>query len=679
VSRSPNVKQRVLVCAGAHRGEQGLAMMALLAMVMVLTTLAALVLYLTGKETALAAVRLTGAQSLYAAEGGAFAGRSALMAYLNAYPQGSSSVDPSLGDTQATTWYSGGTNSTQNPFALFDYLITDKQRFTLGASSATPSETFQVNWGSGWPHLKLQVGGAPVNTMGGGEYTASVQLFPNPQPHSSCNPAGSNCAIHKLGPSSYEIFYKYTVTSDGQVPPKFRRRVVLNGNFSVQLRLQSFSMYALFTDVHNSPTGGPVWFSSTTNFTGPVHTNGEFRFAQFPTFTDKMESVSGKAWFYNNGSNLELSSPENVVGGTRVDAPLVPPDPDPQAATPANFTLGASTVPMPANSFNQQGVAVGRNPTDSSAVTTAQITSAIPELKNAGSVPNGVYVPVADKNGVCRSDSGASMMGGIYVQGTVDSLTMSVSGSTAVYTLTQGAIQTTVTVDRANNNTTVTSNGWPPPPSGGSCPSGTPPGPPSRTFVGVPKGWQGPGNDNAAVVYVNGNINALSGTLQQNEQTSIVSAGSIGIAGNVLYQTPPNPADPTSNPINVLGLYAAGGDIQIMPTAPNNLIIDAILMAGSSGSAYNSSVNVQNWNTGSPRGNVNLLGGLIEKYYGNFGTYNTTLKQQATGYGRAFSFDTRMSRGFTPPFFPTTNLFMVVGGSQRLAGVRPVWREATPP
>src|SRR2546430_7541827 len=83
-------------------------MMALLAMVLVLTTLAALVLYLTGKETALAAVRLTGAQSLYAAEGGAFAGRSALMAYLNAYPQGSSSVDPSLGNPQATTWYSGG-------------------------------------------------------------------------------------------------------------------------------------------------------------------------------------------------------------------------------------------------------------------------------------------------------------------------------------------------------------------------------------------------------------------------------------------------------------------------------------------------------------------------------------------------------------------------------------------
>ncbi|TMI85182.1 MAG: DUF4900 domain-containing protein, partial [Bacillati bacterium ANGP1] len=368
VSRSPNVKQRVLACAGAHQGEQGLAMMALLAMVLVLTTLAALVLYLTGKETALAAVRLTGAQSLYAAEGGAFAGRSALMAYVNAYPQGSSSVDPNLGDAQASGWYAGGTNSIQTPFALFNYLVTDGQRL----SPSTTSPTFQVNWGSGWPHLKLQIGGAPVNAMGGGQYTALVQLFPNAQADGSCNPAGSPCVVHKLGPSWYEIFYKYTVTSDGQVPPKFRRRVVLNGSFSVQLRLQSFSMYALFTDVHNSPTGGPVWFAGTTNFTGPVHTNGEFRFAQFPTFTDKLESVNSKAWFYNNGANIELGSPENVVSGTRVDAPLVPPDPNPQAATPANFTLGASTVPMPTNSFNQQGVAVGRNPTDSSAVTTAQ-------------------------------------------------------------------------------------------------------------------------------------------------------------------------------------------------------------------------------------------------------------------------------------------------------------------
>jgi hypothetical protein len=194
----------------------------------------------------------------------------------------------------------------------------------------------------------------------------------------------------------------------------------------------------------------------------------------------------------------------------------------------------------------------------------------------------------------------------------------------------------------------------------------------------VPKGWQGPGDLNASMIFVQGNINGVSGTLQQNEQTTVAASGSIGIAGNIQYQTPPNPADPMSNPTNVLGLYASGGDIVIGPTAPNNVTIQAVLMAGSSGSGYNSSVSVQNYNTGSPRGNINLLGGVIEKFYGPSGTFNSS-GGVVTGYGRNYIYDTRMSRGFTPPYFPTTNLFVVVDGSQPLAGVKPTWREATPP
>jgi hypothetical protein len=37
-----------------------------------------------------------------------------------------------------------------------------------------------------------------------------------------------------------------------------------------------------------------------------------------------------------------------------------------------------------------------------------------------------------------------------------------------------------------------------------------------------------------------------------------------------------------------------------------------------------------------------------------------------------------MSRGFNPPYFPTTNLFEVLQGTDQLAGVKPVWREAAP-
>ena len=663
-----------------RQGERGLAMMSLLAMIFVLTTLATLVLYLSGKETALSAIRLSGAESLYVAEGGAFSGRAALMAYMNAWPLGSTSVDPSLSTTTALAWYAGGSNASQNPLALLDYLVTDGKRFTLGATNTTPSETFQVNWASGYPHLKLQVGGTPTNAIGAGAYTASLVLQPNPTVDTvskvdSCNPAGSKCSIQQRGTNWYEIYYTYTITSDGQLSPKFRRRIALTGNFTVQLKLQSFSMYALFTDTHTTPGGSPIWFTNNTSFNGPVHTNGEFRFAFFPTFTGKVESVNSMAWFNNTGSPLELSNNENVSSGTRIDAPLVPPDPDPQAAAPANFTRGAPAVPLPSSPFSQQGVAVGRNPTDTSAVTTAQITGAIPELTGSSTVPTGIFVPVVDANGNCRSDPFEQMAGGIYVQGDLNNMTMSVSGSTAVYTLVQGSVTTTVTVDRAGNQTTVSSNGWLPPP----CP-GIAPGPASRVFTGVPKGWQGPGNPNASMIFVNGNINALSGTLQQNEQTTIAATGSITITGNVQYQTPPNPADPTSNPTNVLGIYSSGGDIVVGPSAPNDLIIQGVLMAGNSASSYNSSVRVAGYNTGSPRGNVNLLGGIIEKFYGPFGTFNPSTGTISTGYGRAFTYDTRMSRGFTPPYFPTTNLFVVSDdGQQPLAGRKPTWREATPP
>jgi hypothetical protein len=664
--------------AAVRRGERGLVMLSLLSMILVLTVLASLVLYLTGKETALSGVRMAADESLYIAEGGSYAGRAALMAYMNAYPLGSTSVDPSLSTTTASGWYASGANGSQNPFGVFDYLLTDGQRYTLGATPTTTSETFQVNWASGYPHLKLQPNGSPINSLGAGTYAATITLWPNPSADPSCAGAGT-CSIHLTAPNAYEIFYKYQVTSNGQVSPRFRRQVILSGNFSIQLTLQSFALYALFTDVHTTPTGNPIWFTSNTSFKGPVHTNGEFRFAFFPTFTSRVESVNSRAWYNNTGNPLELATTENVQNGTRIDAPLVPPDPNPQAATPANFTLAAPSVPLPNSPFNQQGVSIGRNPADSSAVTVAQITGAIPELTGSGSVPDGVYVPVVDSNANCRSDSGEAMKGGIYVQGNLQKMTMSVSGNTAVYTLAHtNGTTTTVTVDRTNNQTVVTSNAWRPPPSGSGCPSAAP-GPSTRAFTGVPKGWQGPGSPNATMIFVNGNVNSLSGTLQQIEQTTIAASGSITISGNVQYQTPPNPSDPTSNPTNVLGLYASNGDIIISPSAPNNVIIQAVLMAGNATSGYNSSVYVQNYNSGSPRGSVNLLGGLIEKYYGPFGTFNAQTGQQQTGYGRAFTYDTRMSRGFTPPYFPTTNLYVVGSGSQKLEQIKPAWREGTPP
>ena len=205
---------------------------------------------------------------------------------------------------------------------------------------AEPSETFQVNWGLGTAHLKLQTAGTPTNALSVGSYTASVVLTPNRTPDASC--AGGPCAIHMLGPDHYEIFYTYTVTSQSSAGTFARRAVTLSGSFSAQLRLHSFAMYALFTDTHTSPSGGGVWFTSNTNFSGPVHTNGEFQFAFFPTFTDKIESLGAKAWFNNGGSPLTKYTVTPFIGTTAQTPTTVTGSPPATSVTVSGLSAGTT-------------------------------------------------------------------------------------------------------------------------------------------------------------------------------------------------------------------------------------------------------------------------------------------------------------------------------------------------
>ena len=674
----------------AIREQRGIAIMSVLIMVFILAVLSALILYLSGKEIALATFRRTGIGSLYVAEGGAVAARSALMAVMNADPIGVSTLDVSLTGTTLTGWYSGGVAANQNSFGVIDYVLIDGQRYTIGATNATTSVTFHVNWGLAQVHRKLQVaaGTPPANALGAGSYAATVVVTRRAVAHASCA-GGVPCYIHQLAPDEYEYFYSYAITSDGQVPPRARRRVTFSRDFSIRVRRQNFAQYNLFTNVHTTPAGGAIWFTSRTSFDGPVHTNGQFRFAFFPKFgtpdpgspcdparigATTLTSVSTQAWFNNNGSPVNLTANENVVGGVRRDAPVVP-DCTPANLTddndnpPANFTRGVPSIPIPANPYSQKGVSVGRDPNDTSAVTNLQIRQSVPELADSTSaVPNAIYVPVTDSNADGVSNAGEALAGGIYIQGDLTSVTLSMGGAgntLAVYTLVQGAQTVTVTVDRLANTTTVANTAWPVPQT--------------RAFVGVPKGWQGGlGSANAAIIYVEGNILSLGGTLEEKEQTTIAASGRIDISDHLRYEDPPVVTDPNDNPINVLGLYSSGNDIRITTSAPNNLDVHAVMMAGNTGDGFNSSVNVQNYNSGAPRGTVNLIGGVIEEYYGPFGTFDPSTGATLTGYDRNFKYDRRMSRGFTPPYYPTTNRFEVAQGTDGLAGVRPVWREASP-
>ena len=669
------------------RNQRGLAMASVLLMIFVLAVISALVLYLSGKEIALTAVRRTGAQSLYVAEGGATSARSALLALMNADPVGTATLDPSLASAMLLAWYAGGAPAGQDSFSLLDYITVDGQRYTTGANNSTNSLTFHVNWSLPQVHRKLQLAGGvpPVNSLGGGTYSAAVVLTRRPVAHPSCVPPDP-CYIHRLGPSEYEYFYTYTITSDGQIPPRARRRVTLTHDFSIRIRPANFSQYVLFTNVHTTPSGGSLWFQTVTEFDGPIHTNGQFRFRRFGRFgtpdsgvpcdpsriaATPLTSVNSQAWFWNNGTPVQLSANENVVGGVRVDAPVLPDctpanTADDNDNPPANFTRGVPAIPYPSNPYSQKGASIGRDPNDSSLVSNLQIRQVVPELADNGvAVPSGIYVPVTDANSNSVSDANEPLAGGIYVQGNLSSLTLSMSGNNAVYTLVAGAQTVTVTVDRTLGTTTVTNSAWA--------------APQTRTFTGVPKGWQPLTNPNAAMIYVEGTILSLGGTLEEKEQTMIAASGRIDITNHIRYEDPPDVTDPADNPLNVLGIYSSTSDIRITTAAPNDVDIHAVLMAGNTGDGYNSSVYVQDYSLPPPRGPVHLIGGMIEEYYGQFGVTDPVTFVLAGGRSRDFKFDRRVLRGISPPYFPTTsNRFEITQGSTGLAGVRPIWREASP-
>ena len=111
---------------------------------------------------------------------------------------------------------------------------------------------------------------------------------------------------------------------------------------------------------------------------------------------------------------------------------------------------------------------------------------------------------------------------------------------------------------------------------------------------------------------------------------------------------------------NILGVYVQGTANQranvwigtnfnnSLDRAPLDLHIHGVLMTSTS------IVSVRNYNQGQPRGDVHLLGGVIQNFYGLFGTFNVRTGARIAGYGRLFTFDQRTRvGGSAPPYFPT--------------------------
>jgi len=396
------------------------------------------------------------------------------------------------------------------------------------------------------------------------------------------------------------FYYDYIIEATGTMA-NLSKSVRLIGDFTVSVQRDNFAKYALFTNRQQTPSGSNVWFTSNTNFAGPIHTNGRYNIYGNPsgTFDGIVTQQEQRARFYNNGWTVLIDDDHNST----IDVPTFN----------SGFTRDADAISL------------------SSPVQEQDLIDQA--LGGSSYSTNGIYVP----------NSSGTLTGGIYVRGDC-TVTMDVDvNNNARYEVIQGGTTKYITVDRPNNQTSVETLG-----------EGT------EVLVGVPDGEDGVGT----ILYASGTISDLNGTVQEDTKVTVSSGEDIIIQDNILYSsyTPAvgNPGDvgyvpPNADSAdNLLGIVSWGGDVRIGTSAPDDVNVHGTILA--SNGIFTVDQYSNQWV--GPRGTSTLLGGVISDSYGAFGLFSGSTGNQLSGYGRNFVYDGRMMTGSAPPYFPTLNTFI---------------------
>lgn len=430
----------------------------------------------------------------------------------------------------------------------------------------------------------------------------------------------------------------------------YRRNLVLHGEYRFTVGRASFSRWALFTHVHTLRSGTEVWFTDRTLFDGPVHTNGHFRFYRRPWFGGEATSAgctnpgstacSGQtrpgAYFYGvNGGNL-------VQAGNMQPSANAPSYTNTYGTHAPEFAAGvdwnAPFIPLPQNNQDQRAAAQSSGLYFDRTITNLRLERrCVNDLTNQAvpcslPLPLGVtkyqYITVT----YCTNNNCTRTETQVYRYGVDRKLYQEV---------TQGGTTTWQEVQRSGNP--VFFNG---------------------------------------VIFTNGEIQSLSGPTRTNPsdpgtagpalaefaQITVAASNTIQITGDLKYETPPCSGTPTRNPNgtvvpatcdnltaqNVLGVFSQDGDVLIDQNAPANLHLHGSFMSAQG------VVGVENYSGIPEKGNVYLIGGIIERFYGAFGTFDPQTGRNSTGYGRAFTYDRRFLQGLAPPFFPTMGVDQVI-------------------
>ncbi|MBM3307348.1 MAG: DUF4900 domain-containing protein [Candidatus Eisenbacteria bacterium] len=142
----------------------------------------------------------------------------------------------------------------------------------------------------------------------------------------------------------------------------------------------------------------------------------------------------------------------------------------------------------------------------------------------------------------------------------------------------------------------------------------------------------------------------LKGTLDG--QLTLGCAGNVTITDDVRYRNSTPGSGPNQGCDDLLGICSAKNVIvQDNAANRNNCEIHAHIMA------LDSSFTAENYNRGSPRGDLMVYGGIAQKSFGAIGTFRHN-GGVVSGYNKRYHFDPRLA-GQSPPGYPVTGGYIL--------------------
>jgi hypothetical protein len=523
--------------------------------------------------------------------------------------------------------------------------------YPAGMTAAYPpfqNSYYNIGAAGSWKG-KFQLLGANPN---GNPILGTPQFQVAPADASTCLPVTAvNCPNGVVNAKNYAwtFVYPYTITIQGQSYGNEAEKITQTGSI-------------VYTSVSgNGAIGGPPsfakWGAFINNFgdcqgplvpgtmTGPFFTNGQWNFGNYTnpgyTFTGSVGQVGANvSWWNNNKCTDSSTAPKGFK----------------QPTFQGGLQTGANPVVPPSNTYNQaQAVMDGKGDPPCTAApcpvdpppTQAQMSQTLKTINgtaypSSGNPPAGVYLPwYTDSSGnkVYGSNpaaGGDGAGGGFYINGnatiSLSATTASNGNPTQTYTITQGKSTTTIIVNNVAGTTTVM--------SGGTTLSLQ--GAPSQLdpTTGQPIVQKDPSGNpvNPTLVYVNGQVSGLSGTIQNNAGITVAASNDVSITGDLTYSQSPVsvPSDTlnSSTDAGVLGIFT-NGNINLYPDSQGNLNVNASLAAiggGNSGFA-------------TPGGSIDtwtIIGGRAEDQ----------AHSVKIGAGNTY-YDQRFANNFGPPWFPT--------------------------